>query len=52
MMDEKFREYYERTTGHPWPGVPGELLHVIMLRVMNAVADWCDENKPNKEDKP
>lgn len=43
MPDETFRQFYERTTGHEWPGHRGEMFYDVVKRVMNAVADWCDE---------
>lgn len=37
-----FREFYSRKTGMPFPGLAGEMWHVVSPRIAEALADWAD----------
>lgn len=38
-----FREWYEQRHGVPYPGFQYEMTHVVMERLAESVAEWCDK---------
>lgn len=39
---ERFRDWYARTRGCPYPASDEEPIHVVVERVAEAMADWAD----------
>lgn len=50
-MDADFKAFFERRTGVPYPGTSAELFHVVMNRLVDVIAAWCDELKKELDDR-
>ena len=38
----KFKDWYEETYHFKFPGHPGEMTEHVQLRMLEAMAAWCD----------